>query len=156
MMMRLNMKFKFILLPTVLASLSILCSCGISDKTSQHESAEPIAPHIEFAAQIADSILTGIRTGEYITLTGEVASKDMVKGFTQRLQERAGYQFMSVFGEYIGVGSLEETRPYGERLTIYRFHGEFEGTMASEIRVVIDPEGKLAGFFVLPWKDEIE
>ena len=43
----------------------------------------------------------------------------------------------------------------GPHYEIYRFKGNFDLNADVEIRTVLDAEGKLAGFFVKPWKDSL-
>ena len=43
----------------------------------------------------------------------------------------------------------------GNKLLIYRFKGYFDSNIDVEVRTVLNFEGKLAGFFIKPWKEEL-
>jgi len=111
-----------------------------------------------FATQLSDKIMTTLKIGGFYQLTEKEAISIMVKGFTEILQRQAYEQVKGLFGEYKGLvfDHLLKTTD-GTLYKIYRFRGQFESTEAKvEIRAVLNSQGKLAGFFIKPWMDELK
>lgn len=86
------------------------------------------------------------------------AIPQVAKGFTREMQISAYETIRPVFGDYKSMEFEEAWKMEADQLyTIYRFRGRFDGTAERpEIRIVMNKEGKLAGFWVRPWEDGLE
>ncbi len=62
-----------------------------------------------------------------------------------------------MFGDYqdLKFESLKIYPKNGESFDIYRFKGAFEKNKEVEVRAVLNKQGKLSGFFIKPWNDNL-
>lgn len=139
----------------ILLSLVVLSSC--KDKTTA--STNPVIQnkdHLAIATNMAKTILEKQKAGLFHELKKENATIAMVTGLTEERQKSSYQKIKGLFGDY---QSLEFHSVKGitqkEKLEIYRFKGNFEQSDDVEVRVVLNSNGKLAGFFILPWKDTL-
>jgi hypothetical protein len=80
------------------------------------------------------------------------------KSFTKDTQMETYSRLMDEIGNFQSVEYLETWVPITERtMDIIRFKGKFSKIIKKdvEIRVVIDNKNKIAGFWVKPWKDNL-
>jgi hypothetical protein len=106
------------------------------------------------AEQIAKRIYEGCRDGRYEPL-GDEATSEMRKALTPEKIKATCGSLKSTFGDYQSLDYVE-TWKQGSTLRIYRFKGHFSNSAeAPEIRVVMDGEGKLSGFWLKPWADTL-
>lgn len=80
----------------------------------------------------------------------------MIAGLNESVQKESYNQIEDIFGAYNSLKfySIEEVVE-GKTYKVYRFKGDFEFGLPVEVRSVINSEGKLAGFFVKPWKNKL-
>ncbi len=105
--------------------------------------------------KIVNKILLSQKEGKYEPL-GEEATEAMRTGLSPQEQKKAYEQITGIFGEFQSLEYAETWVPNdGSLYVIYRFRGNFSSKAKPEIRVVIDGNKKLAGFFILHWKDKI-
>lgn len=137
--------------------MTVITSCNTTKQITKVDSQKVNPEHEVFSSEIAHQILTGMNTGDYITLNENIAADAMVRGFTYEVQQNAAFQISMNFGEYAGPGELVEIL-YDRKanLFIYRYRGDFESKADPEVRVVLNEDGKLAGFFVLGWRDNLQ
>ena len=110
----------------------------------------------DLAESIATDILMSMKTGEFKAL-GEKATLSVQKGITPAKQKTVYEQVKGMFGEFQSLDYYETCVPKdGTFLTVYRFKGKFESSATPEIRVVINKDNKLSGFWIKPWKDELK
>jgi Protein of unknown function (DUF3887) len=108
-----------------------------------------------FAKGFASEYFSKQVEGSYYQFHDEEATSDMVNGLTVEIQKKVYSQLRTGFGEF---KSLEYAQTWaGEKanLVVYRFRGKFGDVSTLEIRVVLNKEGKIAGFFVKPWNENL-
>jgi len=110
----------------------------------------------DFALSISESILEAQKKGGFYKLSAEEGTDKMVEGLTESLQKASYQHIKTIFGHYKALTldtmvELKKDKVY----KIYRFKADFEKSNNVEVRSVLDPNGKLAGFFVLPWKENL-
>jgi hypothetical protein len=108
------------------------------------------------AESLATRMLTAWRDGQYAPL-GEEATAAMRSGLSPERQEQAYEQFKGMFGDFESLEYVETLVPTdGSSLFIFRFKGKFSKTEATpEVRIVLDGEQKLSGFWVKPWNNSM-
>ncbi len=109
------------------------------------------------AERIATDILKSMRDGRFEPL-GDEATAAMRSGLTPEKQKEAYETIKGMFGDFQSMEYVETCIPTdGSLLVIYRFKGHFSKSKARpEIRVVMDGEGKLSGFWIKPWKAKVQ
>jgi len=111
---------------------------------------------LEKVRTLCDALLTAQKKGGYYQLTSDEADEKMVSGLDEQLQKRSYFKFRSAFGDYRSLELDHALRMNnGALYVIYRFKGHFDPRANVEIRAVIDAQDKLAGFFVVPWRDKM-
>lgn len=111
---------------------------------------------MEFAQSISEKILNAQKNGGFYKLSNEEATDKMILGLNENLQKASYQHIKTIFGDYKSleldtVVKLNKDKVY----KIYRFRGNFEKTDEVEVRSVLDSNGRLAGFFVIPWKENL-
>ena len=97
-----------------------------------------------------------MKSGEFKAL-GEKATLSVQKGLTPAKLKTVYEQVKGMFGEFNTMEYYETCVPKDETfLTVYRFKGKFESSATPEIRVVINKDNKLSGFWIKPWKDDLK
>lgn len=112
---------------------------------------------LAFVTSLTDRVLTAQQGGGFYPLSDKEADAAMRSGLSEAVQKQAYSQLSRSFGEYQGLVFDEMLIPVqGTPFEIYRFRGKFgaNGT-GVEIRSVLNPEGKLAGFFYKPWQNRL-
>lgn len=110
------------------------------------------------AISLAEKLLLGQKSGEIYILSEEEAIPEVAKGLTDGVQASSYENISSMFGDYESMQFAEAlTMKTDQVYTLYRFKGTFSETSEKpEIRVVLNKEGKLAGFWIRPWEDDLE
>ncbi len=107
------------------------------------------------AAQAATTTLSNWYNGKFAPLSDD---------FTQQMKERvppeAQKQVVTELKETLGdFQSMDFAQalvsPSMPGIVVYRFKGKFSKESA-EIRVVLDQQGKVAGFWVKPWQQKMQ
>ncbi|GAA4233650.1 hypothetical protein GCM10022291_11180 [Postechiella marina] len=96
------------------------------------------------------------KVGGSYKLSSTEALPVMVKSLSENVQKQSYAKIKALFGDYKGLEfhSIKEIVK-GETYEIYRFKGDFEFNSETEVRVVLNKEGKLSGFFVKPWNNSL-
>lgn len=112
---------------------------------------------LAFVTNLSDRILVAQQGGGYYQLSDREADVAMRSGLSESVQRQAYEQISSAFGEYRGLAFEEMLVPTeGTAYEIYRFRGQFGASGSGiEVRSVLNPEGKLAGFYFKPWKNRL-
>ena len=112
---------------------------------------------LAFVTSLSDRILVAQQGGGYYQLTAMEADAAMRSGLTESVQRQAYEQISSSLGEYRGLAFEEMlVSTEGTAYEIYRFRGQFGASGSGiEVRSVLNPEGKLAGFYFKPWKNKL-
>ncbi len=140
------------LLPVII-SIVVGCQAPTFEKVSSSNIEQS---RLEFAKRLTEKIMIAMSNGNYYKLTSREASSKMIGVFTEKLQKQSYKQIRGMFGAYKGHKFHELWKPEdGSPGEIYRFRGQFKSGVEMEIRTVLDGNGKLAGFFIRPWRDEI-
>ena len=107
-----------------------------------------------FAEEWGNKIMTAWEKGEYAQV-GQEATREFRAGHNQIDRQKAAHKFVkSKVGKFQSMAFHEALRTKPPQGVVYRFKGDFEQG-EPEVRVVYDLEGKLAGHFVKPWRDEL-
>lgn len=109
------------------------------------------------AESIATKILYAMRDGQIKPLGSEAT--EAMRSFLTTDKQRESYETIKgMYGDFQSMEYTETCIPTdGSLLVIYRFRGHFSKSQAKpEVRVVMDGEGKFAGFWVKPWADEVQ
>lgn len=112
---------------------------------------------LAFVTALSDRILMAQQGGGYYQLSAREADAAMQAGLSESVQRQAYEQISRSFGEYRGLVFEQLLVPReGTAYEIYRFRGQFGNSGSGiEVRSVLNPEGKLAGFYFKPWKNQL-
>ena len=132
------------LLPGTVATDTV---ASASVQSAQHQLAE----------QLATRILQAHAQGRFEALGPEEATEGFRKAFTAEVQRQSHQAIRQLFGafeelEFVETRSIE-SQP---TLLIHRFKGRYgAASQAPEVRVVPDQDGKFAGLWIKPWKEQM-
>ena len=109
------------------------------------------------AISLGEKLLLGQKSGNIYILSEDEAIPEVAKGLTEGVQQSSYENIRSMYGEYESMQFAEAWKLEADQFyTIYRFKGTFGATSDKpEIRMVLDREGKLAGFWIRPWEDDM-
>lgn len=112
---------------------------------------------VEMSRNFAENYLNASKKGTYYQFADEAV--DAVKSQLGVENQKIVYsQLKAAFGDFLSL-SYAETWAQGSgtnSLNIVRFRSVFEKAQQTlEVRVVLDAYGKIAGFFITPWKDNL-
>ena len=145
----------------VLCMLTSICGViGIADARSPFQkisAAKVDAADKAKAEKAATDTLTNWKEGKFEPRSDDY-SEAMKEASTPARQKAAHQDIKAAFGDIKSLKYVEAVASKNlPNLVVYRFKGTFTGTSERpEIRVVIDPEGKIAGLWIKPWKDELQ
>ena len=89
-------------------------------------------------------------------LNSEEATEKMPSSLDESLQRKSYQQLKGALGDYQDLSLYHMMKPNdGTSYEIYRFNENFKPGVKVEIRTVLDANGKLGGFFVKPWNDNL-
>lgn len=107
------------------------------------------------AEQIGTRILSGWAKDEYQPL-GEEAREELRTALSVEGQRTSDKQIETSLGSFQSMAFHAALRTKDKTAEVYRFKGVFDKTKdPAEVRVVFDTDGKLAGFWVKPWQENI-
>lgn len=136
-----------------------LASAGFSQHTFIKGEPDQIPENYGQTAQdLAGKLLNGQKTGNIYMLTDQEATPEMVKGLTEAMQVASYESIKQLYGDFISLEFVETwTLQISEQYFVYRFKGNFSETKDTpEVRVVMNESGKISGFWLRPWKDDME
>ena len=136
-----------------------LASAGFSQHTFIKVEPDQIPENnIKTAQDLAGKLLNGQKTGNIYMLTDQEATPEMVKGLTEAMQVASYESIKQLYGDFISLEFVETwTLQISEQYFVYRFKGNFSETKDTpEVRVVMNESGKISGFWLRPWKDDME
>ena len=134
----------------------LVASCQSDSKFIRVDNSEVDQTRLAFATTISKSILMSQKDRGFYALSEEEATEKMLPGLDESLQKKSYQQIKSAFGDYQDLSFNHMMKPIdGTLYEIYRFKGNFKSGVEVEIRTVLDAHGKLAGFFVKPWKENL-
>ncbi|MDX9847129.1 MAG: DUF3887 domain-containing protein [Tenuifilaceae bacterium] len=138
-----------------LLSFSLLFSLGSCGQDfSKLNKSDENAAKIKIAEDFSSSYFTRLKGGSYYQF-GDEAIEKFKNFFTESNQKVAYQQIKQQFGDYESVTYAETWKQKGfDNVHIIRLKGKFsKSTKLLEVRVVIDEDSKIAGFWVKPWSD---
>ena len=140
----------------MLSVIPLIAFCQTNPNYERIDEKDIDSKKLEFATDLSNNILSAQKIGSFYTLSDKEATSEMRTGLNELVQKQSYVQIKSLFGEYENL-SFDHLMTSGEgtKYEIYRFRGKFNLNKEVEVRVVLDESGKLAGFFVKPWNDQI-
>ena len=136
--------------------LLLSTSAGCQPKFTRVDDDKIDGKRLEFATELSNKILSVQRDGGFYNLSGLEATAEMQSAFDESLQKKSYQQIKSAFGDYQNLKFSQLMKPTdGTLYEVYRFKGNFNPGADVEIRTVLDADGKLAGFFVKPWRETL-
>jgi hypothetical protein len=113
--------------------------------------------NLQIAEGFVKSYFNKAKTGEYYQFQNEAI--DALKNQLTKENQKAIYQQLkSQFGDYKDL-AYSETYMTGNSsaIQLFRFKSDFSGTKEKlEIRVVLNGDKKIAGFWIKPWDDVLK
>lgn len=151
--MKINRVFTGAVLPLLLAAI-YACSRSVFEKIPEGQ-IDPVRK--QTAERVARRLFSSWKMGIYNSL-GEEFSAEMRRAFTPRVQRQTYQDLKMRFGELEDLTFAEAVRPRNTPdMVIYRFRAKFSGTDEQpEIRVVMDRDGKISGFWCKPWHRRLQ
>ncbi|MCL5127544.1 DUF3887 domain-containing protein [Algibacter sp. L4_22] len=126
------------------------------DKTAKNNVLNVDPDKFEFVEHLSDNILKSQKSGGFYPLSTDEASPKMISELDEKLQKETYLQIKDLLGHYESLKFHSMViKDTNGRYEIYRFKGGFKLGSDVEVRAVLDTNGKLAGFFVIPWKDAL-
>lgn len=111
------------------------------------------------ATSLAEKLLLGQKKDNIYLLNEEEAIPQVAKGLTEAVQRSSYESIRAQFGDYQSMKFAEAWSLSTDQgvFTIFRFKGNFTDTSDKpEVRVVLDGESRLAGFWIRPWQDDLQ
>jgi len=111
---------------------------------------------IALATQIAASYFESLKKGDYFDIQ-DMGTKEFIEKMTPEIQKQSYEQIRQLFGDfksltYSGIWISKDN----SELEVIRFKGEFEKSEKPlEIRVVINQQNMVSGFWIKPWQDNL-
>jgi hypothetical protein len=164
--MKRNRLFGISALPLI-ALVSLVATMLVVSGTSSKAVAQPSFDRVpdaklnvaqkDKANEVGTDILTKWSKGEFQPLSDNFTS-EMQKGLPPNKQEMAFHQIKELLGDFRSMEFAEAVAsPAMPDLVVYRFKGTFANSPEKpEVRVVMNKEDKVAGFFVKPWMDTLQ
>ncbi len=120
------------------------------------EDHEMIQGQIDFAKNFATDYFTALKNGSSFQFEDE-ATNEVKNQLTPEYQKSIYNQLKTNLGDFVSLEYSETwTQSKNQDLNIIRFKSVFEKTSQQiEVRVVLNKAGKIAGFFITPWKDSL-
>lgn len=141
------------ILITFLLAISALSSCSQDfEKLSKDKSDEK---KVEIAENFYKGWYSNLKAGNEIKFGDELTAE--MKSVLEVQQKPIFDQVSTQFGDFISMEYAESWMAKNlESMEIIRFKGTFDKSdKVLEIRVVVDDEGKIAGFYIKPWLDPL-
>jgi len=111
---------------------------------------------ITIARDFSHTFLVTLKEGKSYEFQDE-AILELINSLTPDIQEEVYQDVQKKFGEYQDLEYRETWQQTGcKELVIIRFKGIFDDQKKeSEIRIVLNSENKIAGFWIKPWIDDL-
>jgi len=143
--------------PIVVLALTVAIGAGCSRSPFQTIPPDQVdQSRKEAAERIARRLFSSWKMGIFNAL-GDEFSPEMQRAFTPRAQRQAYQSLKMLYGDLENLRFVEAVHSRNlPDVVIYRFRGKFTGTRQEpEVRVVMDGEGKVSGFWCKPWRRRI-
>lgn len=108
------------------------------------------------AAQIASATLTNQFKGKFEPLSDDF-TQQMKEALPPERQKEVINSIRGKLGEFQSMEFVEAVASQAmPGIIVYRFKGKFsKSPEIPEIRVAMDQQGKVAGLWIVPWKDKL-
>lgn len=149
------MKTRYAFAPVLVAGLAagvILTGCSKSP-FKPIPAAEVNQTHKSTAERAAVAVFGAWRDGKFDPLSDDF-TQQMKDALPPAAQKGAYQNIKAMFGEFQSLEFVEAVvSPNLAEMVVYRFRAQFSGTsQRPEIRVVLDEQGKVSGFWCKPWR----
>jgi 16S rRNA C967 or C1407 C5-methylase (RsmB/RsmF family) len=127
-------------------------SCG--QDLSKLDDNKKDAKKVKIAEDFANAFFTKLKEGSFYQFKDEAI--DMMKNsLTEQAQKTVYSQLKAQFGEFESQSYAETwVQKSNESVHIIRLKGKFAKSVKMlELRIVVNEENKLAGFWIKPWSD---
>ena len=128
-----------------------------SQNLKKIEDSEVDKSRLKFAENFALDYLTKLKEGSYYEFQDE-AIAEFKKQMTEQSQKKGYQKLKEKFGDFRNL-NYEETylQDKNSPLQVFRFKSDFENSnQPIEARVVLNEAGKIAGFWIKPWQDDLQ
>lgn len=148
------MKTPLFLLSLMLYTLS---ACGQQQDFEKLSANKVEKGAINVGEQFIDEFHASLGKGATYQFTADNATPEVRNLFTPEMQITTFEQIKAQLGEYENAAYAEAwVQNSNPNYTILRYKGKFSNNIPKvEIRVVLDKDNKIAGFFVKPWSDAL-
>lgn len=146
--------FKFFLIAILSVSFPFLIAAQPTyTKISKEEVGEAL---IEKGGKFLNDFFATMKQGNTYDFT-EISTPEVASGITPDIQKQVNSQLLQIAGEY-EIASFKEAwvTPAAPDMKIIRYLGKFSKGVPVELRVVYNLEEKIAGYFAIPWKDQLQ
>lgn len=111
---------------------------------------------IELASDIANAYFESVKNGNYYDFKDN-AIEEFKNQMTPEVQKHTYQQLKEQFGDFESLNYSETwIKKDNVDLQVTRFKGKFEKSdEPMEIRVVLNASNKITGFWIKPWKDDL-
>ena len=149
---------RLLLTLTIVFTTTLLTFCQQNPKFEKVDSTAIDKEKLSFVTELADKIFIAQQQGGFYSLQEPEATPEMIEGLNEKVQKQSYMQIEMLYGAYKSLEFDHLMKSKSEPVyELYRFRGHFKTEEAKvEVRAVLNAEGKLGGFFVRPWRDEIE
>jgi hypothetical protein len=108
------------------------------------------------AAHVASTTLTNQFKGKFEPLSDDF-TQQMKEALPPEKQKEVINSIRGKLGEFQSMEFVEAVASQAmPGIIVYRFKGKFSNSPESpEIRVALDRQGKVAGLWIVPWKDKL-
>ena len=142
---------------TLLSGLLFLMSFVLSGQDFKKIDEKNIDPkQKEFARKFANDYFSKQISGGTYQFKTDEATDEMIKFLTPEKQKEVYNQLKSAFGAYKSLDYSQTWLESNSKVIIYRFKSLFGDSNQMEIRVVVNDKGKIAGFFIKPWAENLQ
>jgi len=148
------MKNRVTILAVLLGVIIVITSCKLEFKKLSDKKSDK--KKIELATDFVNSYFATLKSGNTYNFN-DVSIKAFSDVMTPAVQKQSYNQIIQNFGEFKSAKySATWVDKANSNLEIIRFKGSFEKSNEPlEIRVVIDENNKIAGFWIKPWKNNL-
>jgi hypothetical protein len=142
---------------TLISGLLLLMSLALSGQDFKKIDEKNIDPkQKEFARKFACDYFSRQVSGSSYQFRTDEATDEMIKSLTPEKQKEVYNQLKSAFGAYKSLDYSQAWLESNSKIIIYRFKSLFGDSNQMEIRVVMNDKGKIAGFFIKPWAENLQ
>lgn len=143
-------------IPALLMTLLVFSfSCSQAQDGKKLSSDEVSQEEIKIGKTFITDFYDALDNGSSYDFKKNNSTDLMVKSFSPEVQKNAYEKIKSQLGDYENV-EYEEAWVVSSNpdLKVLRYKGDFTGHNSKvEVRVVLDDDDKIAGFYVIPWSD---